>query len=129
MGNNNLIKKVNLDNGLDLEFYDASKKIAGDRWQVKLMVRVEIPVSNYLQGLDEVMDTDDIQKTLGQKIVYEKSMERNFIDDTEKERILIGFCDSLSESALSYLSAQNFPKQFIVKKFKESKAREKYYQG
>ena len=129
MCNNNLIKKVNLDNGLELEFYDASKKIAGDRWQVKLMVRVEIPVSNYLQGLDEDMDTDDIQKTLGKKIVYEKSMERNFIDDIEKERILIGFCDSLSESALSYLSAQNFPKQFIVKKFKESKAREKYYQG
>jgi len=128
MGNNNLIKKVNLENGLELELYDSSKKVAGDRWMVKLSVKVEIPLSGYLQGLDEGMDLDDIKKTLDQKIVYKKSMERNFIDNKEKDKLLNNFCDSFLESALTYLSTPNFPKQFIVKKYKEKKSREKYYQ-
>lgn len=123
----NKIKTINLENGLNLEFYDSSKKIAGDRWQVKLTVRVEISVSDYSQDFDDGIDRNDVMKVLGLKVVYEKNMERNFIDDKEKETVLNGFCDSFLESALSYLSAINFPKQFIIKKYREKKSREKYY--
>jgi len=125
---NNLIKKVDLENGLNLELYDSSKKIAGDRWQVKLLVKIEIPVSDYLQSLDEGMDADDFLKVLGKKVVYERTMERNFIDNKEKEKLLNDFCDASTESSLLYLSTPNFPKRFIVKEYKAKKLRDKYYQ-
>ena len=43
-----LIKTMDLENGMQLNFYDASRKIAGDRWQISLVVRMEIPVTEVL---------------------------------------------------------------------------------
>ena len=123
-----LMKEKDLENGLKLEFYDCSKKIAGDRWQVKLTVKVEISVKEYLQSLDEGMDADDVLKVLGQKVIYEKNMERNFIDDREKEKLLNDIFDSSMKNSLLYLSKPNFPKQFIGKEYKAKKLRDKYYQ-
>ena len=126
---NSLIKKIKLENGLNLEFYDSSKKIAGDRWQVKLTVRVEIPVNDYLQNIEAEMNVDDVKKILGKSIYYEKNMVRNFIDNKEKEKLLNGFCDSFLKSTLSYLSEPNFPKRFIVKNYNEYKSRKGWYQS
>jgi hypothetical protein len=116
----NLIKKVKLENGLDMKFYDSSKKIAGDRWQVKMVVKIEIPVSDYLKDIEADLDADEVLKTLGQSIVYEKSMERNFIDN--KDKVLNDFCDSFFKSSSPYLSVPNFPAQFIVTKYGEKKS-------
>lgn len=124
-----LIKKIKLENGLNLEFHDSSKKIAGDRWQVKLTVRVEIPVNDYLQNIEAEMNVDDVKKILGKSIYYEKNMVRNFIDNKEKEKLLNGFCDSFLKSTLSYLSEPNFPKRFIVKNYNEYKSRKGWYQS
>lgn len=125
----NLIKKIDLENGLELEFYDCSKKIVGDRWQVKLLGKIEIPVKKYLQGIDEGIDTDDVLEVLGQTVIFEKNRERNFIDDKEKEKLLNDFCESLMKNALLYLSTSNFPKQFIEKEYKKKKEQDKYYQS
>jgi len=74
------------------------------------------------------MDADDFLKVLGKKVVYERTMERNFIDNKEKEKLLNDFCDASTESSLLYLSTPNFPKRFIVKEYKAKKLRDKYYQ-
>jgi len=123
---NSLIKKVRLNNDLHLEFYDASKKVAGDRWLVKMTARIEVPVKDYLESIQPDMDVDDILKVLGRKVIFEKNMERNFIDNKEKEKVLNEFCESFSEIALTYLSEANFPKQFIAKKYQELKTRESW---
>ncbi|MDA3897793.1 MAG: hypothetical protein PF482_16795, partial [Desulfobacteraceae bacterium] len=39
-----LIKSIPLDNGQVLNIYDASKNIAGDRWQVNLVARMIISI-------------------------------------------------------------------------------------
>ena len=39
-----LIKTIPLKNNLTLELFDASKKIAADRWQVTLKARMAVPV-------------------------------------------------------------------------------------
>ena len=39
-----LIKTMGLENGMQLDFYDASRRLAGDRWLISLIVRMEIPV-------------------------------------------------------------------------------------
>jgi hypothetical protein len=125
---NNLIKKIPLDNGLELEFYDASKKVAGDRWRVKLTVKMDIAVQDYLEDMPSGMDLTEFKKVIGEKVAFEKTMERNFVDDKEKETISNEFLDSLSKSLVPYLSNANFPKRFIAKKYKEAQSRTNWYQ-
>jgi hypothetical protein len=42
-----LINTIRLDNGLELKLYDSSRKVAGDRWRVGIVARIDI-------SLDEV---------------------------------------------------------------------------
>ena len=124
----NLIKKVKLDNGLELELYDASKKVAGDRWLVKVVARIDVPVRDYLDDMPSGTDASELKKIIGENVVFEKTTERNFVDDTEKETILNGFLDSFLENLVPYFSSSNLPKQFIAKKYKEAKSRTDWYQ-
>jgi len=39
-----LIKTIELNNGLKLHFYDISRKLAGDRWYVGVIARIDIPL-------------------------------------------------------------------------------------
>ena len=39
-----LIETIELKNGMKLNFYDASRRLAGDRWLISLIIRMEIPV-------------------------------------------------------------------------------------
>jgi hypothetical protein len=43
-----LIKTMELSNGLKLDFYDISRKLAGDRWYVGMIARIDIPLTNSL---------------------------------------------------------------------------------
>ena len=44
MANGNPLRTIPLGNGLMLEIYDQSRKVAGDRWLVKLVVKINIPI-------------------------------------------------------------------------------------
>ena len=57
-----LIKTINLKNNLILKAYDASKKIASDRWQITLLLNIEIPIRETLTGRsdDAVRNIDEI---------------------------------------------------------------------
>ena len=50
--NDKLIKTIVLGNGLILEIYDHSRKIAGDRWLVKMVFKVDITI-DYPEGNSE----------------------------------------------------------------------------
>lgn len=124
---NKLKKKIDLENGLQLEFHDASKKVAGDRWMVKLIATINIPVKNYLEHMPSDIDANDVLKVIGENVRFEKPMERNFVDDNEKETMLNGFLDTFIEASVPYFSTPNFPRQFIIKKYKEAKFRTNWY--
>ena len=42
------IKSIELNNGLKLDFYDISRKLAGDRWYVGVIARTGIPLTDSL---------------------------------------------------------------------------------
>jgi len=50
--NEKLINTIVLGNGLILEIYDHSRKVAGDRWLVKMVSKVDIPI-DYPEGNSE----------------------------------------------------------------------------
>ncbi|MBT9438589.1 MAG: hypothetical protein GAS50_05285, partial [Desulfobacterales bacterium] len=62
-----LIKTIDLENGLELKLYDASRKLAGDRWLVSLIARMEIPTSDSLlkEDVSPSLNVDEVRKVLG----------------------------------------------------------------
>ena len=116
-----LIKTIDLENGLQLNLYDGSRKLAGDRWLVSLIVRMDVPVTEALKknGRESTESIDEIKGMLGDSVMFEKKREKIFIDKTEKETVFKELCDMFLNSSLNYLSKEIFPKQYILKTYKE----------
>lgn len=115
------IKKISLKNGLDLEFIDISRKIAGDRYQVTLLTRVEVPVEEgwFSENNQEIPDIDEIRKKIGNRVIFEQKRERNFIDDQEKEAVIKNIIEVAEDYGIRYLGRTDFPKKLILKRYSE----------
>ncbi len=119
-----LIKSIPLDNGQILNIYDASKNIAGDRWQVNLVARMEIAVNEITLKNDTTLPSfDEIQQILGDTVQYEIKKQRNFIDDKKKKTILNDLLDTFIKYSFPYLTNPKFAKRFILKQYHEKKNR------
>lgn len=116
-----LVKTLDLENGLQLNLYDASRKLVGDRWLVSLIVRMEISVTEVLErnGLPSTGNMDELKNVLGESVLFEQKRQRIFVDTTEKENVFKEMCDIFLGSSFDYLSKKAFPKQFILKTYKE----------
>jgi len=116
-----LIKTLDLENGLQLNIYDVSRKLVGDRWLVSLIVRMDVPVTETLQkdSRQPIVNINEIKDILGDSVLFEKKREKIFIDTTEKETVFKELCDMFLNSSLNYLSKDIFPKQYVLKTYKE----------
>jgi hypothetical protein len=122
------IKKIPLENGLTLELFDSSRKLAGDRWKVTLIASVRIPVRDIWKARENPgIGLSQIVEIVGEETVYEKKMERHFIDEKEKNTLLASMEDFLLSSQLLYLSHREFPIRFIMKKHKEASQKKSWY--
>ncbi|MEW5910381.1 MAG: hypothetical protein AB1659_11315 [Thermodesulfobacteriota bacterium] len=124
------LKKIPLKNGLSLEFFDASRKLAGDRWRVTLIAVIHIPVREIWNARNIAgILLSDLLAVIGEEAIYQKKMERNFIDEKEKDSVLASMEDSLSSSQLSYLSHGEFPIRFILKTYRDLFQKKTWYPG
>ena len=124
----NLIKTINLENDMQVCFYDGSRKLAGDRWMVSLVVRMEIPVSQAMVLDDgESTDINDIRHLLGETVLFEQKRDRIFVDDKEKESVLEELFERFQENALHYLANPLFPEKYVRKLYKEEKKKQSLY--
>ena len=116
-----LIKTLDLENGLQLNMYDASRKLVGDRWLVSLIIRMDVPVAEALKenSRESIENILEIKDVLGDSVLFEKKREKIFVDTHKKEIVLKKLCDTFLNSSLNYLSKEIFPKQYILKMYKE----------
>ncbi|MBW2603067.1 MAG: hypothetical protein JRE28_01965 [Deltaproteobacteria bacterium] len=116
-----LIKTLDLENGLQLNVYDASRKLVGDRWLVSLIVRMDVPVTEALKknGRQSTESIDEIKDMLGDSVLFEKKREKIFVDTDKKETAFKELCDMFLNSSLNYLSKEIFPKQYVLKTYKD----------
>ncbi|MBW2739358.1 MAG: hypothetical protein JRE64_11040 [Deltaproteobacteria bacterium] len=123
-----LIKNIDLENGLELKLYDVSRKLAGDRWLVSLIARIEIPTSDSLlkEDASPSLNVDEIRKVLGEKLLFERKREKIFIDEIEKDEVLKEIQDLFLSSSLPYFSHSDFPKKYILKEFNEKIKKESW---
>ncbi|WDN87159.1 hypothetical protein BuS5_00127 [Desulfosarcina sp. BuS5] len=116
-----LIETVLLENNLTLNFYDASRKIAGGRYYVALITRMDIPVKPemFTNNGAEAATYDEIVGATGDMIVFEKKRERNFISAADKDAVFKEMCDSVLTHTSLYYSREDFPKKFILSEYKK----------
>lgn len=124
-----LIKTVDLKNTLTLELFDASRKIAGDRYLVSLISRIKIPINNNLFDEKDAKKSniDDIIKELGKTTLFEKKSDRNFVDEKEKDIILNKLRDQVLTNIVQYYSHADFGKKYVLKKYHEQIKKKKWY--
>jgi len=125
-----MFETVELPNGLKVEFYDYSRKLAGDRWLVGLLVKIPMRVTrhdfNGFGSPDELFEKF-IQKN-GGEISFQLKKERNFIDEKEKDQVFSLLLENLKKHALSYMGHKDFSTGFKKKKIKEFEERLMWWQ-
>lgn len=134
-----LIKTMDLPNGLVLELYDRSKKIAdkgehqakpdskakrnvsGDIWLVSIVGKMQVLVlDSYFKDMGEsVLTADAVRDVLGQSVEYEKKMERHFIHESEKDEIFSELIENFNSQSVKYLSHPEFGRRYILKCYAE----------
>jgi len=116
-----------LKNGLTLEFWDRSRPVAGDRWQVVLEARIAVAVTPaHLPGTLQ-SNLDDVTRVLGPQAVFSKEEVRNFVAAPAVAQLLQELQAMLLNSLQNYLGHPDFPARFIGKKFAEARERQRCY--
>ena len=116
--NEKLIETIVLKNGLILEIYDHSRKVAGDRWLVKLVSKVDIPIDYLIRNAGESsqlnLNIDELRKFFNACIRFEQKRERNFISEMEKDTVFNDLLASFLKSSQAYLSHPAFTVRYAV---------------
>jgi hypothetical protein len=122
-----LIDKVKLENGLVLQLYDRSRRVAGGRWLVSFEARIDIWVKpEYFEGQgSESPSFEAIQETLGEKVTYDYEKTRNFVAETEKDEILKGLKERFLNTTLTYFSSPKFPRNVILSRYGQARGNAK----
>lgn len=112
-----------LANGVVVRFYDESRRVAGDRWQVKVRYDAVVSVSetfwSLVSGGPELIE--EIRAALGGEIVLTNVNERNFISAEEKEVLVAEIVSRARKNIFGYLADPGFPERFFKRCFKEAR--------
>ena len=129
--NDKLIKTIVLGNGLILEIYDHSRKVAGDRWLVKMVSKVDIPIDDLIgntHGSSQLnLDIDELRKFFNTCIRYEQARERNFIHEKEKDTVFNDILTSFLKGSQAYLSHPDFPIRYAARECLKKKQQSSWY--
>ncbi len=115
-----IIEEKKLSTGAVMTITDESKKLAADRWLVKLQCVVTIP---WAEWMDQYLDKNDGSyedvRTSIEPIMYEMVKERNFIDHSEKEEMLLDIQAKIHENIGQYVDRPDFSNKVFHKQLQE----------
>lgn len=132
-----LVENIALPNGLEIEIYDYSRKVAGDRWFVGFMARVPVEVkeehflnalrndSQYASQLSELFD--EFKDKHGAVTYFEIKKERNFIDQKERDGLWENIFNNFKTHVLNYMKHKDFEQRFMNRRIKEFMEKRLWY--
>lgn len=121
-----LIQAIVLDNHLNLEIWDLSRILAGDRWLVCLEARMDISLEmKYFDSLPEKEKLFSVmEKIYGPEVPYRYKEEKHFVDQSEKDELVHEFIEMMKENLVPYLSHPDFSRRFIMSRLKELRTKQ-----
>ncbi|MHC1729038.1 MAG: hypothetical protein AB9866_24085 [Syntrophobacteraceae bacterium] len=119
---NHIIDQMHLENGLTVLCVDQSRPIAGDRFQVQLLIRV--PVEAEAAYFKDYPDPDEAFREFtllvnSEPVAFQVVKVRNFIDADLVDKMLQEMKDDFFQSGLEYLKRPQFAANFIIRKYEE----------
>jgi hypothetical protein len=121
-----LIEKITLPNGLVLELWDESRPMAGDRWIVSLLARMEVPVLfEYFSALNDGEQAyQELINAYGDPLVFTQEKARHFVNERETNDVLTELCQRLKDNLIFYLGNPRFGLLYVMKKYGDLKDRQ-----
>lgn len=121
-----IVDERRLENGLTAYFYDMSRPVAGDRFQVqlKLHIPVEVREEYFRNCAAPRKDYEDFTAAFGPYISFEQEKVRNFVDVNMVGHVLHEMKEDMLKSNLVYLSKPTFAEKYVSKVFAEWKKAE-----
>lgn len=106
-----MIEKVDLPNGLTLEIWNYSRKLAGDRWLVGFLAQIAIvPKKDDFSG--EIYYEYFLKYTDG-RLYYRYRKERTFVPEEEVESVYESIKKNFIQAVLPYLSREDFKENLL----------------
>jgi hypothetical protein len=106
-----MVEKIELENGLTLEIWNYSRKLAGDRWLVGFLAQIGVTPSESDFSTPEYYKLF-LEKTDG-KVYYRYRKERHFIPEDAVSTIYSNIKENFLKAALPYLSHMDFRERLI----------------
>jgi len=111
------LEKITLPNGLHLDVWDASRRIAADTTKVELVIKMNIPfAADHFAEEDHYLK---VRRVFGPSDTYEYRKERTFVNNDDKERVFAELLGDFKRDALPYLAKEDFPRRFSQSKYRE----------
>jgi hypothetical protein len=114
-----LIETITLPNGLILELWDKSRPMAGDRWLISLLAKVEVPVlPEYFSTMNNSEQAyRDLLDAYGDPLVFTQEKTRHFVDENNLKKVLAELCQRFKDNLLFYLGNPRFASLYVLKKY------------
>lgn len=107
-----LVESITLENGLVLEIWDYSRRLAGDRWLVGMLAQIVVEAPREAFSREEFYEVF-LEEEEG-RVYYRHRKERTFVDEREREAIFEQLKRRFLEAALGYLSHPSFRERLIA---------------
>ncbi len=113
----NLLRTERLDNGLVVEFYDASNRYFGDyhRVRVEVICRLELRAEHFAGVADPAGDYERARKALGREFTFARSLEKMGVAGADVEKTRQGLIQGFVDSTFPYLQNQGFVPRLVAK--------------
>ncbi len=116
-----VILEKNMAGGICIVITDMSRRMAGDRWLIKINCEAKVPVAEeYWSAISHVNEElqDCIRNKIGSHAIYSTTQKRTFIAEDEKDTVIKSIINTLEENALKYIANPEFPKKLFFQKYK-----------
>ena len=117
-----VIAQRGLENNMTLTVYDQSKRMAGDRWLVKIVCEVELPVTEtFFSCLTEVDFAlqEEVRKVMAGSVKFSVVKEKTFIAETERVALVELMVTQILTNMVTYLNRPEFPERLFARRYEE----------
>ena len=113
------VEKNTLENNLELIIFRRYKHTAGDRCQVTFEAGIDVEIKDEYfedQALNN-LDINNARVLLGEKTSYCYSKTRNFVEESERDKIFSDLKQQFLDNNLPYISSPSFPARLIKRNY------------
>lgn len=119
-----MLEKKELANGVSFVITEHSRVIAADRWYVKVVGMVTMPLA--AADWSAIADDDPamqarVKRHLGEVLEHQMIKDRNFVDAAAKEAVVKELVGQLLETVGDYLAVESFPARLLARKYQEAR--------